>query len=86
MTKKKKPGAMTESTGGIADKGAVPSDNAKGQEPETAPEDGLEETGEDQAMRGAAIGTPGSGEELDRMKDEDDLPESDVDRARDQDD
>ncbi|MBK8908742.1 MAG: hypothetical protein IPM60_12810 [Rhodospirillales bacterium] len=85
MTKQKKPGAMTESTGGVADKGAVPSKDADGQETEAAPEDGLEETGEDQTLHGAAIGTPGSGEELDRMKDEDDLPESDVERARDQD-
>lgn len=85
MTKQKKPGAMTESTGGIADKDAVPSGNADGQETQAAPQDGLEETGEDQAMRGMPIGTPGSGEELDRLKDEDDLPESDVERARDQD-
>lgn len=76
---------MTESTGGKAEKDAVPSNDAERQETPPAPESGLEETGEEHPMGGAAIGTPGSGEELERMKDEDDLPESDVDRARDQD-
>lgn len=85
MTKQKKPGALTESTGGKAEKDAVPSNDAEGQETPPVPVDGLEETGEDEALHAVPIGTPGSGEELERLKDGDNLPESDVDRARDQD-